>query len=49
MDVRGEWSDTKPIYLNQIAATLCSLLGIDYGASHPTAGKPIAEVAAQLP
>ena len=48
LDARGEWSDTKPIYLNQIAATLCSFLGIDYGASHPAAGRPIAEVLTKL-
>jgi hypothetical protein len=41
-NLRGEWSKTETIYQNQVAATLCSFLGLDYGENNPNAGKPIA-------
>ena len=40
----GERSKTSSITQSQIAATLAALLGEDYAASEPTAGKPIADV-----
>jgi hypothetical protein len=42
--LRGEWSDCEPVYQNQIAATLCRFLGLDYGKQNPDAGKPIARL-----
>ncbi len=43
---RGEWRDSS-LSSNQIAATLCQWLGVDWKATHPGAGKPIAELTAQ--
>ncbi len=40
--LRGEWKDTETIYQDQIAATLCRFLNIDYSENNPSAGKPIA-------
>jgi Type I phosphodiesterase / nucleotide pyrophosphatase len=40
----GERHDTETIGWNQIAATLAALLGEDYVAATPKAGKPIADV-----
>lgn len=37
----GECTDTETVFQNQIAATLSALLGEDYGAAVPKAGKPI--------
>ncbi len=37
----GERTDLGPVFQNQIAATLAALLGEDYGAAVPRAGKPI--------
>jgi hypothetical protein len=39
---RGEWRTPSTIYQNQIAATLCRFLNIDYSENNPNAGKPIA-------
>lgn len=39
--LRGEWKDAKTLYQNQIAATLCKLLGFDYSEQNPKAGKGI--------
>jgi len=39
---RGEWVGSETIYSNQIAATLCAFLGIEYARHDPQAGKPIA-------
>jgi hypothetical protein len=39
--LRGEWSSAETVYQNQIAATLCGFLGLDYGEQNPKAGKPI--------
>jgi hypothetical protein len=39
--LRGEWADAETIRQDQIAATLCRFLGIDYNAEQPRAGKPI--------
>jgi hypothetical protein len=39
--LRGEWRDTEPVYQNQLAATLCNLLNLDYAENNPSAGKPI--------
>jgi predicted AlkP superfamily pyrophosphatase or phosphodiesterase len=38
---RGEWKDSETLYQNQIAATLCKLLGFDYAEQNPNVGKPI--------
>ena len=38
---RGEWKNAKTIYQNQIAATLCKLLGFDYSEQNKNAGKAI--------
>lgn len=43
-NLRGEWSKTETIYQNQVAATLCSFLGLDYSENNPNAGKPIARL-----
>ncbi len=40
--LRGEWSSSDTVYQNQIAATLCRFLGVDYAEQNPRAGKPIA-------
>jgi len=39
--LRGEWKNTETIYQNQVAATLCRLLNLDYSENNPQAGKPI--------
>jgi len=38
---RGEWSGAPAVHLNQVAATLCAFLGIDYSEQNPRAGKPM--------
>jgi hypothetical protein len=40
----GERSKVAPVTQNQIAATLAALLGEDYAAAVPKAGKPITDV-----
>jgi hypothetical protein len=40
----GERSNIPPVTQSQIAATIASLLGEDYGAQVPRAGKPISAV-----
>jgi hypothetical protein len=40
----GERSKTEPLTQSQIAATLAALLGEDYCAAMPNAGKPIADI-----
>lgn len=42
--LRGEWKNTETIYQNQIAATLCRLMGFDYSENNPNAGKSIARL-----
>lgn len=42
--LRGEWRDAETIYQNQIAATLCRFLNLDYSENNPQAGKPIARL-----
>ncbi len=42
--LRGEWKSTETIYQNQVAATLCRWLNIDYSENNPQAGKPIARL-----
>jgi hypothetical protein len=42
--LRGVWSNTGPVYQNQIAATVARLLGCDLLAAFPQAGKPIERV-----
>jgi hypothetical protein len=42
--MRGEWKNSRTIYQNQIAATLCKLLGFDYAEHNPKAGTPIDEI-----
>lgn len=39
--LRGEWVNTETIYQNQIAATMCRFLNMDYSENNPTAGKPV--------
>ncbi len=39
--LRGEWKNREPVCQNQIAATLCNLLNLDYAENNPSAGKPI--------
>ena len=41
VNLRGEWKDAKTLYQNQIAATLCKLLGFDYAEQNRQAGKAI--------
>jgi arylsulfatase A-like enzyme len=41
---RGEWKNTETIYQNQIAATMCRFLDIDYSENNPNAGKAIARL-----
>jgi hypothetical protein len=45
--LRGEWTDSKTVYQNQVAATVCKYLGFDYMEQNPNAGKPVAEVFAK--
>lgn len=42
--LRGEWQKSETIYQNQIAATACRFLNLDYSEQNPKAGKPIAKV-----
>ncbi|MPZ16350.1 MAG: phosphoglyceromutase [Luteitalea sp.] len=42
--LRGEWSQAETVYANQIAATIAQLLGFEYRAEYPGAGKPIAQL-----
>jgi hypothetical protein len=39
--LRGEWRDTDTVYQNQLAATICKFLGVDYSEQNSDAGKPI--------
>src|SRR5581483_75984 len=45
--LRGEWRNTETIYQNQVAATLCRLLNLDYSENNSQAGKPIARLFGQ--
>ena len=42
--LRGEWKNAETIYQNQVAATLCRWLNLDYSENNPNAGKPISAV-----
>jgi hypothetical protein len=42
--LRGEWKDAETIYQNQVAATLCRFLKLDYSEQNPQAGKPVARL-----
>ncbi|MGH9158931.1 MAG: phosphoglyceromutase [Vicinamibacteraceae bacterium] len=42
--LRGEWSQAETVYANQLAATITQLLGLEYRARYPGAGKPIARL-----
>ncbi len=42
--LRGEWKNAETVHLNQIAATLCRFVDVDYRENNPRAGKPIARV-----
>jgi hypothetical protein len=42
--LRGEWKNTETIYQNQVAATLCRFLNLDYSENNPQAGKPVARL-----
>jgi hypothetical protein len=44
---RGEWKDADTVYQNQIAATLCKFLNVDYGEQNNDAGKPIEKLFAK--
>ncbi|HWC76995.1 MAG TPA: hypothetical protein VG778_06005 [Blastocatellia bacterium] len=39
--LRGEWKNAETIYQNQVAATLCRFLNIDYSENNPNAGRPV--------
>ncbi len=41
---RGAWKNSKVIYQNQVAATVCNFLGFDYLEQNPKAGKIITDV-----
>jgi hypothetical protein len=43
----GERSKVAPVTQSQIAATLAALLGEDYNADVPKAGKPVRDVLPQ--
>ena len=43
-NLRGEWRNTGTIYQNQIAATMCRFLGLDYSEQNPEAGKAIGQL-----
>jgi phosphopentomutase len=45
--LRGEWENADTIYQNQIAATLCRFLNLDYSEQNREAGKPVARVFAR--
>jgi hypothetical protein len=45
--LRGEWKDSKTLYQNQIAATICQYMGFDYMEQNPNAGKPIPDLFAK--
>ncbi len=42
--LRGEWKNAETIYQNQVAATLCRWLNLDYSENNPNAGKSIRAV-----
>ena len=42
--LRGEWQNTETIYQDQIAATLCRFLNLNYSEKNPEAGKPVLQV-----
>ena len=42
--LRGEWTGGEPVIMDQIAATLCRFVGLDYSEQNPKAGKPIARI-----
>ncbi|MBK9315699.1 MAG: phosphoglyceromutase [Acidobacteria bacterium] len=44
LQLRGEWKNTETIHQNQVAATLCRFLNLDYSENNPRAGKPIARI-----
>jgi len=43
-ELRGEWKNSDTIYQNQIAATMCRFLDIDYSENNANAGKAIARL-----
>ncbi len=45
--LRGEWKEAQTIYLNQVPATLCRYLNLDYSEQNPKAGKPIEQLFAE--
>jgi hypothetical protein len=40
VSLRGEWKNAGTIFQNQVAATLCRFLNLDYAENNPAAGKP---------
>ena len=42
--LRGEWTGGEPVVMDQIAATLCRFVGLDYSEQNPKTGKPIARL-----
>lgn len=42
--LRGEWKNSERIFQNQVAATLCRFLKLDYAENNPAAGKPITQL-----
>jgi hypothetical protein len=47
VSLRGEWTPPAPLFQNQIAATIATLLGLDYREQNPAAGPPLPLLAAQ--
>lgn len=47
VSLRGEWKNADTIYQNQVAATLCRFLNVDYSENNPQAGKPVAKLFGQ--
>lgn len=45
--LRGEWQNTEMIYQNQVAATLCRFLNLDYSEQNREVGKPVARLFAR--
>ena len=41
---RGEWRNHRPLFQNQVAATLAHLMGGDYREQNPAAGAAITQL-----
>ncbi|CAN5561374.1 hypothetical protein BH10ACI2_BH10ACI2_01180 [soil metagenome] len=47
VSLRGEWQNSETLYQNQVAATLCRFLKLDYSEQNPNAGKPVGKLFAK--